>query len=307
LGCLKTKTILSIFTLWDAILVRSSKASNGELCIHAPDFRKSFPLSGKRAGYESLSTLWGRWTLYRYWYKTSQPEGLMTLRAPYGSLPLSEDLTTLLDSTPIEWFKGLEQRMLLQEKRHVDRSIKLVKGHTGDTSSTLEFLFKSMPLGLTQVQRYLVKWYEFQLFITSPWYSLQTSTEDSLMEYFTRLHKGGTALVKIGQTWLPASVWTEGTFSGLLVQDLDIFQRMVGKAWGPRSLYLRKQAGFLGSARTRLSKLEGRLLFAHTLIVGALEKDRLFEHLGKKPKKGSLKPKVVPKPKRPVRPKTRRK
>jgi hypothetical protein len=57
LGCLYTKTPLSMFTLWDAIWGKSQISDAMSALSHAPDFRKSFPLGQGPSGHEDLATL----------------------------------------------------------------------------------------------------------------------------------------------------------------------------------------------------------------------------------------------------------
>lgn len=57
LGCLQTKTPLSMFTLWDALYSRGLELDADPALFHAPDFPKSYPLGQGPSGYEGLRTL----------------------------------------------------------------------------------------------------------------------------------------------------------------------------------------------------------------------------------------------------------
>lgn len=95
--------------------------------------------------------------------------------------------------------------------------------------------------------------------------------EDGLFEFFTRLPNCTSIVRWDRKSHLPSHLTRTISERGILLRkgELDIFGPVVGAAWSPSSLYLRKQAGFLGSKRNRISKLEGHLLFIFLNIIKA--------------------------------------
>jgi hypothetical protein len=129
----------------------------------------------------------------------------ITLGAPYGSLPLSDELVTILEATPLAWFRELDLKMREKEFSQIQKTLDLVNRYSFDTSLVLDLLFKGIPTTLTEVQKYLLDWFEFQIVLTSPFYSVQTEGEEALFNFWSK-YGNRVSLMVPSRTYLP--IWT---------------------------------------------------------------------------------------------------